>query len=108
VPKEYARMERKTDSSGMEAQFYYYPDGAILYFASLKDSSALYQYIDSEKNLPRQLYNTTYFKGVNEDGRYWRQTIFGNFKAGYVGVDKEYDGVFDSAINYFSLRSIGN
>lgn len=106
VPRKYDRSEKKVDSAGNEVQYFYYGNGAVLYFARLQDTSATFQYIDYYMNIPQHLYHTLYYKGVYPDGRYWRETRFGNYKAGYYKVDENSDGTFDSSLNYFSLRSV--
>jgi hypothetical protein len=107
VPKGVKRKEKKTDSLGNVAQFYYYADGAVLYFADMKDTTASYQAINYEDNVPKEMYNSLFFKGI--DGSYdhfWRETRFGNYRVGYYKVDTDEDWKFDSAVNYFTLRSV--
>ncbi len=106
VPKRYSDFKREMDSTGNETLYYKYRNGAVLYFSRMKDTSTLLQYIDYQMNLPRDLYGTKFYKGVR-DGYYWRESRFDNYKAGYYGVDPEDDGTFDSAVNYFRLRSLG-
>jgi hypothetical protein len=107
IPKGFKRKETKADATGNIAQFYYYADGAVLYFAKVKDTTMQYQPINYEENIPKELYNTIYFKGIDPDyDHYWRETRFGNYKAGYLRVEGDEDWKFDSSINYFSLRSV--
>jgi hypothetical protein len=104
VPRRYVRTELKTDSAGNQVKYYYYGDGSILYFAELKDTSTEFQAIDYSMNLPKELYGSMYFKGVNEKGNYWRESRIGNFKAGYYEVDSDRDGSFDSSVNNFTIH----
>jgi hypothetical protein len=107
IPKGFKTTKKKTDTAGNEAQFYYYADGAVLYFAKARDTTVQYQVINYDENLPRELYNTIFFKGVDDDyEHYWRETRFGIYKIGYLHVDEGEDWKFDSAINYFTLRSV--
>lgn len=102
VPKGYSRTESKTDSAGNQVQFYYYSGGAVLYFALMKDTAAELQPINYDLNIPRQLYQTLYFKGLDSADRYWRETRFNHYRAGYKNVEEGEDGNFDSSLNYFS------
>jgi hypothetical protein len=104
VPKKFSKSELKTDSSGNQVQYYFYSDGPVLYFAFLKDTSTQLQPINYDLNVPREVYQTIYFKGLDSSYRYWRETRFGNYKAGYKNVIEGDDGKFDSSINYFSLK----
>jgi hypothetical protein len=107
IPRKFNSSANSVDSSGNEAAFFHYRNGAVLYFAKMNDTTASYQYINYDMNIPKTLYQSLYFKGVDSNGRYWRETRFGNYKAGYYGVNEDRDGVFDSSLNYFHLRSIG-
>jgi hypothetical protein len=104
VPKKFNKAETEIDSLGNQVRYFFYPDGAVLYFASLKDTSTQIQAIDYDWNIPKELYHTVYVKGIDSTNRYWRETKFGNYKAGYKNVEGGDDGNFDSSINYFTLR----
>jgi hypothetical protein len=104
VPKGYSHSEIKKDSAGNEIKYFYYGRDAFLYFARLQDTSTEFQPIIYDVNIPRALYNTIYFKGIDADSRYWRETRFDSFKSGYRNVKWGRDGRFDSSINYFSLH----
>ena len=107
IPRGFKRTEKKVDTAGNEAQFYYYADGAVLYFVRARDTSVQVQTINYDENVPKELYNTIFFKGVDENyENYWRETRFGNYKAGYLNVEPGEDWKFDSALNYFALRSV--
>jgi hypothetical protein len=104
VPKKYSKTETRVDSSGNQVHYFIYPRGAELYFAFLKDTTTELQTINYDENIPRQLYQTIFYKGVDSTNHYWRETRFNNYKAGYRNVEEEDNGTFDSAINYFSLH----
>jgi hypothetical protein len=104
VPKKYNKTESQTDSVGNQVQYYYYSDGTALYFALMKDTSAELQSINYDLNVPKPLYHTVYFKGLDSTNHYWRETRFDKYRAGYKLVDEGEDGNFDSSINYFSLH----
>lgn len=94
----------ETDSGGNQVMYYFYPGNAVLYFAALRDTSKPIQEINYDMNIARELYQATYYKGVDTLGRYWRETRLGQYKAGYWNVPGGLDGNFDSAVNYFGLR----
>jgi hypothetical protein len=104
VPKKYSKTEARIDSLGNQVQYFIYPGGAELYFAFLKDTTTELQRINYDENIPKQLYQTIFYKGVDSTNHYWRETRFNNYKAGYRNVEEEDNGTFDSAINYFSLH----
>ncbi|HEU4469772.1 MAG TPA: hypothetical protein VFR58_01695 [Flavisolibacter sp.] len=106
VPRGYNSVETAIDSSGNELQVYSYPGGATLYFIRARDTAAAYQPINYGENISRKLYHTIFYKGIDSSGRYWRETRFGGFKAGYRTVAWGRDWKFDSAINYFSLLMV--
>ena len=85
-------------------RYFLYPGGTELYFAFLKDTTRELQAINYDDNIPKELYQTIFYKGIDSTNHYWRETRFGNYKAGYKNVDEGEDGVFDSSINYFSLH----
>jgi len=102
VPKGYSRTESQIDSAGNQIQYYYYSGGTVLYFALMKDTATELQPINYNLNIPRQLYHTIYFKGLDSADHYWRETRFNNYRAGYKNVEEGEDGNFDSSLNYFS------
>jgi len=104
VPKKYSKTETRVDSAGGQVYYFLYPGGAELYFAFLKDTTTELQAINYAENIPKQLYQTVFYKGVDSTNRYWRETRFDNYKAGYRNVNEGDDGTFDSAVNYFSLH----
>lgn len=104
VPKKFNKSELKTDSIGNQVHYFSYPDGSSLYFALLKDTLTQLQAINYELNIAKPLYQTIYYKGLDSSNHYWRETRFGNYRAGYKNVNEDDDGKFDSSINYFSLH----
>ena len=106
LPKGFTSAHKRIDTTGNEEVYYHYADGSQLYFVRVKDSSVAYQPINYALNLPRSLYHSIYFKGIDSLGRYWRETRFLNYKLGYRSVEPGEDWKFDSALNYFSLRAV--
>jgi hypothetical protein len=106
IPKKFASHKSSTDSSGNQMVFYHYPDGTTLYFVRAADTSIQYQPINYALNIPKALYNTIFFKGIDSNGAYWRETRYGIYKIGYYGASPGEDWKFDSALNYFTLRAL--
>jgi hypothetical protein len=104
VPKKFNKSQLQIDSLGNMVQYYYYGDGSVLYFASLKDTSRELQTINYHDNIAKELYNTSYYKGLDSSNYFWRETRFGSYRAGYRNIDADDEGNFDSSINYFSLH----
>ena len=106
VPKKFSRSESSTDSSGNQVRLYHYADGTKLYFVKAEDTAVQYQPINYAVNIPKALYNTIFFKGVDSVGGYWRETRYGNYKIGYYSASRGEDWKFDSSLNYFTLRTL--
>ena len=104
IPSRYSRSEMNTDSSGNQELFYYYPGGGVLYFVYAKDSAKQYQYINYDVNIPKPIYNGIFFKGIDSNHLYWRETLLPKFKLGYRNVERGNDWRFDSSLNYFQLQ----
>jgi hypothetical protein len=104
VPKKFNKSQLQIDSSGNLVQYYYYRDGSVLYFASLKDTSTELQIINYTDNVPKELYHTIYYKGLDSSNYFWKESRFGEYRAGYKNIDAEDEGNFDSSINYFTLH----
>ncbi|HWI90900.1 MAG TPA: hypothetical protein VNT20_06460 [Flavisolibacter sp.] len=104
IPKKFERAEMEIDSVGNQVHYYFYRGGEVLYFALLKDTSTQLQPINYELNIPKQVYKAVYFKGIDSSNRYWRETRFQNYRAGYKNVKEDNEGAFDSSLNYFSLH----
>jgi hypothetical protein len=104
VPKKFNKSQIQTDSLGNMVLYYYYSDGSVLYFASLNDTSVELQTINYTDNIPKELYNTLFYKGLDSSKYFWRESRFGKYRAGYKNIDAEDEGNFDSSINYFTLH----
>jgi hypothetical protein len=105
VPKGAKKTQRRVDSSGNEEMYYHYSNGTTLYFVKVVDTNLHYLPIDYETNLPKSIYNTLFFKGVDSSNTYyWRETRFDHYKLGYLDAERGEEWKFDSAINYFSLH----
>lgn len=102
VPKKFTKAPVEVDSLGNLIQYLHYPDGSLLYFALLKDTTTQLQTINYKDNIAKELYHTIFFKGLDSLNHFWRETRFGKYRAGYKNVNEEDEGNFDSSINYFS------
>lgn len=104
VPKGFTRVE-KQDTAGITLQTFYYPGGATLYAAYLKDTTFEIQ------PFPMGLHQPQYhrlgglvYKGQNENERYYREIRQGNLRFGYRLVHRDNEWLFDSATNFASLQ----
>jgi hypothetical protein len=105
VPKRYAKQEALVDSAGNPHQVYRYSNGAFLYFIQTTDTFTLFQPIDTAANiaLPHPFGGQMY-KGLDSSGRYWREIRTDSFRFGYRFVPESAEHLFDSAVNYASMR----
>ena len=103
VPKRYARRETSTDGSRQD--YYYYPDGAVLYFIQTTDTLTLFQPIDTANQIPLpHPYGGLMYKGLDSAGRFWREVRTDSFRFGYRFVPGASEIRFDSAVNYAGMR----
>ncbi|MBD0294654.1 MAG: hypothetical protein ICV84_05535 [Flavisolibacter sp.] len=103
VPKGYSRSHSGVDSVGNQTLFYYFPNGALLYFARLSGNTEI-QPFDTTNNIPRQHpIGGVIYKGMNEKGLFWREIRIRSFRFGYRNVSSEQELAFDSATNFASI-----
>jgi hypothetical protein len=105
VPKGFRRTETKTDSSGNEEKYFYYPGGAFLYFVRDRDTAKIYQPINYGENISKNVQDAVFFKGIDSVSRYWRESRIPGFRSGYRYAENGTDWLFDSSLNYFSLQA---
>ena len=105
VPKRYGQSTTETDSSGNQVLVFHY-GSSKLYFARMNDTSRPVQAIYYPDNLPKQYLDVLFYKGIDSTGRYWRESRIPGFRSGYYRVEEGRDGLFDSSVNYFSLRAL--
>lgn len=104
VPKGFQRQER-VDTAGISLQTFYYPNGAILYSAYLKDSAMQLQSINEKVHQPRvHFLGGQVYKGVDGNELFYREIRQGNLRFGYRLVPPSVELQFDSATNYASLQ----
>lgn len=82
---------------------YIYPDSSIIYITNeeRKGSSlntlnkmkeAIDSYIESYKS------DTLYYKGIQEDGRFWAENFLGEIIIGYVNCPQDRKELFDKSL----------
>jgi hypothetical protein len=104
VPKGFNKQER-TDTAGVTLQTFYYPNGAILYAAFLKDTMMELQPFDKRLHQPHiHILGGSVYKGQDEKELYYREIRQGNLRFGYRLVPRDVELQFDSATNYASLQ----
>lgn len=105
VPNGYIK-EDKRDTAGVTLQTFYYPGGAMLYAAYLKDTSFELQSFDKALHQPRILpVGGQVYKGQDEKELFYREIRQGNLRFGYRLVPESLELQFDSATNYASLHT---
>lgn len=105
VPKGYKDV-RLVDSARNRVQAYTYSGGAVLYFA-YGDTTQKIQAVDTTINIPK-IYpvSVPYFKVLDSNNLFRRESRFGNLRFGYKNVGWEQEARFDSSINYASWQQI--
>ena len=105
VPKGYKSVN-VIDSGGNKVQTYTYGDGAVLYFA-YGDTTNKIQSIDTTVNISKVYPEAIpYFKVLDSNNLFRRESRFGNLRLGYKNVGWEHEARFDSSINYASWQQI--
>jgi hypothetical protein len=104
VPKGFSREER-TDTAGVTLHTFYYPYGAMLYAAFLRDTLMELQAFDKRMHQPRiHIRGGQVYKGQDENELYYREIRQGNLRFGYRLVPGSVELLFDSATNFASLQ----
>jgi hypothetical protein len=105
VPAGYDK-EQIIDSGGSKEQWYYYDNGAVLYFAQTVTAKE-YQPIDSAVNKPSlHLGGGLLYKGFGQNALYWREYRLDSLRFGYKNVPYSMEARFDSAVNYAGYRKV--
>jgi len=103
IPKGRYKKTFETDSAGNEANLFKYGDGTVLYFARMKDTSFPLQPIDYQNNVPKVIYQSVFFKGLDSTLQYyWRESRNEPYRFGYRNALAGEEWLFDSSLNYFS------
>lgn len=100
VPLGFVNMERADDDFGNQGVLYNYESGRFFVLYA-KDTSAETMQIDMSVNQPlRHATGALVFKGMHENGNYWRLIRHPHFRVGYQQVPPGLEVIFDSASNY--------
>jgi hypothetical protein len=100
VPKGYRAKLVNTDSFGNTSDLYQYGK-AFFYITYVADTALETQIISYNENIPRQdSAGTLIYKGMNEDGLFWREAYRPHLRVGYRYVPRSMEGKFDDATNF--------
>jgi hypothetical protein len=104
LPKHFKSTEFKKDELGNPVRFYYYDDGAYLFFGK-RTPGTLFP-IDTSLNVGReQLHGGVYFKGLNDKGQFWRDVMVKDYWFGYRNAEAgTQEALFDSSMNYVRMK----
>lgn len=101
IPKRFTKRKLQTDSAGNTTQVFQYSNGGELYFY-YGDSTKEYFPIDTSMHIAKYYPNDVqFYKGQDSNnGLFWRENRYGNFRFGYKNISSDREGWFDSSINY--------
>jgi hypothetical protein len=104
LPKHYQRSEQKKDELGNMVQFYYYDDGAYLFFAKRAAGSVFP--IDTSLNIGKeQLHGGLYYKMIDDKDQLSRDVMVKDYWFGYRHAEAgKQEALFDSAMNYVRVK----
>lgn len=101
VPSRFTKRVKQTDTTGNAEEVYHYSNGSFLYFVRVLDTSKKYQQMDSSLHIPRIHPNGgLIYKGMEKNGKYWREIRTSRYRFGYRHVPAETEILFDSSLNY--------
>ena len=109
VPKRFTKLKLQTDSAGNRIQVFQYSNGGELYFY-YGDSTNEYFPIDTSMHIAKYYPEVVqFYKGQDSNnGLFWRESRYGNFRFGYRNVSIDKEGWFDSSINYAAKQILAN
>jgi hypothetical protein len=102
VPKGFAEEKILLDTAGGKEQYFYYKNGAVLYFSkhvvswTTENQVLVDSLLTSSKKKNQQEYT---FKGVDKDKLHWKEIKVEDFKFGYSYVPSGDLERFETAIN---------
>lgn len=100
VPPGFLRMERADDELGNQGVMYIY-NTARFFIIYARDTASETMPIDYSVNQPLpHVTGARVYKGMHEDGRYWRLIRHPHLRVGYQQVAPGQEVLFDSAANF--------
>jgi len=109
IPKRFSKLKLQTDSAGNRMQVFRNSDGGELYFY-YGDTTKEYFLIDTSMHIAKYYPgDVQFYKGQDSNnGLFWRESRYGNFRFGYRNVSSDREGWFDSSINYTAKQILLN
>jgi hypothetical protein len=86
VPVGYATEKYVVDTATGKEQYYYYPNGSILYFSSNISWLTENDLMIAAKKIPQISEGLISYKGKDSSGLYWKEIRFDNLRIGYSYV----------------------
>jgi len=103
IPKGFAEEKFLLGNTGGKEQYYYYLNGALLYFAKNVNWDTENQlFIDKAKAISEN--SRFVYKGVDKDGLHWKEIRIDDFRFGYSYVPRDHLEKFEQAINSIQFK----
>ena len=101
IPKRFQKQDLQTDAKENRMRVFKYANGGELYFY-YGDTTKEYFSINTSMHIVKYYPGEVlYYKGQDSNnGLFWRESRYGNFRFGYKGVSGDREGWFDSSLNY--------
>lgn len=100
IPKGFKKVELHTDSAGNKTRLFTYSDGGTLYFYygdTTKNLHPIDTVMHIAKFYPQEV---LFYKGQDSNnGLFWRESRYKNFRFGYRNISFEREALFDSSLN---------
>lgn len=101
VPPGFLKKEKSADSLGNQGVLYQYANARFFILYARDTGSIALADLDPKENQPKPFRSGgLVYKGMDDDGNYWRVIRHPHLRIGYSGVPRSQEIIFDSAVNY--------
>ena len=104
VPRGYSEEKKLLDTTGGKEQFYYYPNGALIYFTNKVSWPTENDSIISKMKSISPQGSSFVYHGTDKDGLYWKEIRHEKFRFGYSYVSKSELEKFEQAVNSVKMK----
>lgn len=104
VPGGFADEKMVLDTVGGKEQYYYYDNGALLYFAKQVNWQTENEPLIHTGKIRGKSYDPFSFNGVDRNGLHWKEIRIEDFRFGYSYVPPSDLDKFEQAINNIRIK----
>jgi hypothetical protein len=104
IPRGYKEEKKMLDTAGGKEQFYYYSNGALIYFTNKVSWPTENDSIIRQMKPVSTDGESFVYRGMDKDGLYWKEIRHESFRFGYSYVPKSNIDRFEKAVNTVRMR----